>query len=735
LAHYFEGGKTIENWRLLRQGGVTRREGSRFIREVKNSTKDTILLPFEFSVDDAFVIEAGDMYFRFFKNKAPILTSAGGPAVEVASPYVEADLRTIHFTQSADVLFLFHGTYQQRRLSRVSDTNWQLNATTYTPPPSFEADTDISGGTVTLTPAATTGTGIVFTASGAVFYKGDIGRLIIFGASRAVIVGIGSSAGDPTSPNTIARCDILDAFPNTNPIAAGSWLLRLSPQGATLDPTIREPVGAIVTMVANVDTFRAADVGKFISIYGGLVKITSRTSATTVVGEIMSILIDATSANPPATAAGSWTLEESSWSASRGFPRTGEFLQGRLYQADTAAQPTTLWGSASDDFDSYAVGAFADNAVEYMMASRKINRIEWLTETDEIFIGTSGSEHRALGNQTDAPLGGDIIPNIKKTSGEGCAPMQPIVIGKRILFVDRSLQKVFMIGFDIQQDGFTPVELTVAAEHIAKGTVENSPSKFRLGHIAFQVRPDKRLYWVREDGELVTLTFLPEEKVIGFTRYVTDGLFQSVAVIPQAAGKPDQVWVIVKRTINGVDKRFVEVLDEQHESLSGRAWTSLQTDCAIVYSGAPATTIPGLSHLEGETVDVIADSGYRGTKVVTGGIIELDEEASVVEVGLHYDSDLETMRPAIQGQNIEGLPRSWDKAFVRLKSTLGGTVNDKDLRYVPDTLDTAGLFTGDQDARPEDGWGTEGRIRIQQTQPYPMTVLAAFGTLSLGDTD
>lgn len=146
LAAYFEGAASIENFVLLRQGGLDRRVGTRFVAEVKDSAKDAILLPFEVSVDESFVVEVGDKYMRFFKDKAPILNM--GIPVEIESPYEHTHVRRIHFTQSVDVLFLFHPQFFQRTLSHVDDLTWLLSPITYSPPPSFEADTDISQGTV-----------------------------------------------------------------------------------------------------------------------------------------------------------------------------------------------------------------------------------------------------------------------------------------------------------------------------------------------------------------------------------------------------------------------------------------------------------------------------------------------------------------------------------------------------------------------------------------------------------
>ena len=716
LAAYFEGGSVIENFRLMRQGGIQRRAGTRMIAEVKDSTKDTILLPFEFSVDDSYMLEVGDGYFRVFKNKAQVLS--GAVPVELVLPYVTADIRAIHITQSADVLFCFHGTYQQRKIGRVSDTSWSVTLQIANPPPSSEVDTDISGGTAQLTPGATTGTGVIFTTTFPAFLNADAGRQLISGSGRAIITAYTST--------TQVTADILDDFASTNPIVAGSWFVRLSPQ-TTLDPTIRAPVGASVTCVAGTNAFRTGDVGKYLLVYGGLIKITSRTSATTVVGTLLSVMSETTDANPAAAPAGAWTLEETSWSNTQGWPRTGEFYQGRLYQASTENLPIAFWASAADDFDNYAYGTVADASVEYVMAARKLNRIEWLSDNDSLMIGTAGSEHRATGSGNEnALIGGDTVPLVRRVSSQGSMPVQPIVSNRQTIFADRSTRKLYSLAWDLNQDGYDSSELTLLAEHITESGV-------RLGPMAFQQRVDPRLFFTREDGTLVSMTFFQKEKVIGFTRYVTDGTFEAVGVIPNASGGNDQVWVVAKRTINGATKRFVELLEEDHENLTERSWSSLQTDCAGVYHGASTTSIPA-THLEGETVDVIVAGEYIGQKVVSGGVITLTEAATEVEYGLHYTSTATTMRPAIKGENIEGVPRSWDKLSARLHQTKGGTINGKPITYPPTTLGVNALYTGDVKVTAQ-GWSTDGRVTIAQDQPYPMTVLALYGTLSVGDKD
>lgn len=782
LAAYFNGAKTLLNWLLFRQGGLKRRDGSRFVKEVKTSAKDTILIPFEFSVSVAYMLEFGDQYIRVYKNGAAVLTSAGGPQVEIASPYVEADLRDIHFTQSADVLYLFHPSYAQRKLSRVSDTSWTLSTIVFSPPPSFEADTDLAE---ILAPAANTGNGIVFYAASGIFLAGDVGRQIISGAGRAIIKTLVSavevtadiidafSATITAGPGTVTTVGTaltssvdhglavgnyvtltngpqageirrVTAIPTTTTatldaaytvdqgvgrtwnkvigIASGSWTLRGSPQ-VTLDPDKKEPVGTTVALVFGAAAMRSGDVGKLIKVYGGLIKLTIFTNSTTMTGEILSVLSDATTANPVAAAAGAWTLEVASWSSARGFPRTGEFYQGRLGQAATASEKTTFWLSASDDFENYATGSLAKNALQYAIAAKRVNQIEWLADRIDLFLGTAGAEFRAKGPGLDEPLGGDTIPDVRSQTGEGSAHIQPVIAGKQILFVDRSRKRIHALGFSVEEDSFQALEITDIAEHI-------TGSGIRLGPIGYASRPDPVLYFIRSDGQLVALTYFRLQQVVGFTRFTTDGTFEAVAVIPHPDGDRDQVWVIVKRTINGATKRYVEYFEDKASEFSARAWQSLQTDCAKIYDGAATVTITGLSHLEAKPCDVVADGSFAGQKTVASGQITLDTAASKVEVGLHYESKDVTMRPAIEGSVIEGLPRSWDKVFVRLKDTIGGKINGEWLPYAePGTV-----YEGDKEITGL-GWDTEGRITVEQTQPYPMSLLAVFGTLSVGGHD
>jgi hypothetical protein len=177
---YFAGAETLYNYLVLSQGGATRRPGTRFVAEVKDSSKAVRLLPFEFSTSQAYVLEFGDLYIRFYKDGAR-LESLGTP-IEVTSPYAAADLFTLDIRQVADVLYIMSASYATRKLERYSDTVWKLRTVTFLPPPSIEFG---ARPVATLTPSGTSGS-VTLTGSVAAFQNSDVGReVLVTGGTNA----------------------------------------------------------------------------------------------------------------------------------------------------------------------------------------------------------------------------------------------------------------------------------------------------------------------------------------------------------------------------------------------------------------------------------------------------------------------------------------------------------------------------------------------------------------------
>lgn len=211
LSKYFLSCRTLENFVCLTQGPAVKRSGTRFVAEVKDSSKATRLLPFEFNVEQAYIIEVGDQYMRFYRNEGRIESPPGTP-VEIATPYLEADLFQLKFAQSADILYITHKDYEPRKLSRTSHTAWTLTVIDFKDGPYLPINLETAD---TLTPSATTGSGITITAGGAhtPFASTDVGRpvrmlhsgtwgyaeITAFGSSTSVTADVKSDFGGTTA--------------------------------------------------------------------------------------------------------------------------------------------------------------------------------------------------------------------------------------------------------------------------------------------------------------------------------------------------------------------------------------------------------------------------------------------------------------------------------------------------------------------------------------------------------
>jgi hypothetical protein len=880
----FNAVRVEENFWGLPEGGVSRRPGTVYMGEVADSTKFTRALLFEYSTFDAFAIEASNLKFRFFKNRAQIMN--GGVPYEIASPYTEADLRDIHHEQSFDFLFLtsLNPAVDIQKLARIADDNWTVGNFNANPPPSFEADENLG---VIGAPNANTGTDIKFRVGTDQFLAGDVGRQIVAGTGRGtitaqtareltvdvldpfaatitasgktltssgvnvtstahgrsagefVILTAGAQSGEIRQIISVTNANVFvidDNFTvNQSPavayswtagFASGAWFLRLSPQTA-LQVNKKEPIGAQVNIGAGDPAFRASYVGKFLKLYGGLVKITEFTNSSTMKGVILSVLNDSTTADPPAAPAGSWRLQEASWSVSRGSPRTVSIHAGRLDFGGTLTQPNTFWGSSIHDVLNFAVGSLADSAYEYTLGGGQANPIQWLRSLTSLYIGTAKQEHFARGQGVDKPLGGDEIPYTAKISENGSMHVQPIVVDNAILMLQRFEQDVIVLAYSLDHSpdssSFVGSEPNLFSRQIGN-------MKFAVHPPAYAQKPFSMVFWLLTNGQLAGLTFKPRQEIQAWSRTKTrqGDEIESVAVVPHESGQRLTIYQIVKRTINGAVKRYWEYYEDDYvntdrvdpdTNLAGRfiipaatsgtginfqlggtgftwearhvgmiianlagtgraritaistlsvvvcdiltafpsvapiapgswklylaplvdrGWGSLQTDCAKIGKIlAGETSITGVNHLANETVDVIIGNTNIGQKTVSaGGVVTLDATEApnadtVYEVGLHYDSTLTTLRPAIPGEVTEGLKRSWPIVFVRVENTIGGKINGKPLkRQEGGARMYTGLlkFENLETADPYDG-----ALTITADQPYPCTVLGLSGTVAFGD--
>ena len=633
LAKYYNGCALLENMLILRFGGVVKRGGTKYIASAKHHDKTARLVRFEYSSEQAYVLEFGEYYIRFYKDQGQIMS--GGVPYEIATPYAEADLAGLYLeTQSADVLYITHDNFEPRKLMRLGHTDWRLEKVYINRQP---IDIDYWKPSATLTPGATSGLGVTFTASSGVFLLEDTTRYLNYGVCRAKIVSYISA--------TQVTADILINFPNTSPIASGSW--SLSGQGnakarympATLAGGIynyKYAEGDMFDFSTNpaADAWRSADVGKYFRALGGLVKISSFTNPQLVGVVVIKELPQFMQANSYLSI-GKFCIESPIWGAGN-YPRTCGLFQNRLLFGGSTSHPQTVWGSKTGDYEDFATGSKAADPFAFTICSGQANIIRWLAPLRELFLGTNNGEWRLSGGANGEAISAGNPPLVSQESANGVLSLPPLIIGRTVIYADRFGRSLFCINYQLKNDSYMSDDLTLMAPHILQPAVTG---------LAFAAKPHPIIWAPRSDGVLASLTTMPEHEVMGWARQITDGLVERVCTIPGTV--ETETWLLVKRTIGGATKRYIELLKSYDYGTDLKdAWF---VDSGLQYSGAPATVISGLDHLQGKTVAVFADGLKQTSKVVAGGQITLDTAASKVQVGLPYTAKLLTLNLNLPG--------------------------------------------------------------------------------------
>jgi hypothetical protein len=640
LTKYSSGCKTLENFIVYPHGAAARRPGTTFIAEVKNHNQKGRLIPFEFSTTQTYILEFGNQFIRIYKDQGQV--QSGGSAVEVATPYLEAELFQIKFAQSADVMYITHPNHATRKLTRTSHTSWTLTEVDFTNGPFQDSNTS----TTTLTPSGTTGS---------------------------------------------------------------------------------------VTITASASTFVSTDVNRLVRIGDGIAKITAFTSAT---------VVTATTSTDFANTNASSNFSLGAFSTTTGFPSCVTFFEQRLVFAGTTNQPQTIFFSKSGDYenmDANIGGTVADDdAIIYTIASNQVNAIRFMTATRTLIIGTAGGEFTVSGGGTDSAITPTNIL-IKKQSNHGAANVDAIAVGNATLFLQRAKRKIRELAYNFDVDGYLAPDMTILAEHVTEGGITQ---------MAYQQEPNQIIYAVRGDGELIGLTYQREQQVTAWHRHVFGGVFgsgkaicESVAVIP-TDDTEYEVYVIIKRTINGATKRYIEVLNTFDFTTTDNTTFNF-LDSQLSYSGSSTTTLSGLSHLEGQTVSILADGATHPDKVVSSGAITLDRAVTKAKVGLSYSSILQTMRLDAGSQNgtSQGKTKRIYEITIRLYESVGVEVGESltNMERIPfrtsaDPMDQ-GIppFTGDKAVEFRGNYDTDGFIFVRQTQPLPLTILSLYPELQTND--
>lgn len=678
LDRYPGGCKILENMLPLAQGPVTRRPPSRFVWPQKSMSQRAWLVPFEFSTVQAYMLEFGDQYIRFYKDKALItLTPQSITGITKANPAVVTYAGADNYSNGKKIkIAAVAGMHQvNNREFTVANVNAGANTFELSGINSSAYGTYVSGGEVAEIYE------IASPYTQADLFDADGRCRLRFAQSNDVLY----LAHPLYHPRTLSRSGhtnwTMAEFANQGGPSLGlnDTASQLAPSATTGSVTIELTVSSLG--VNGGIGFRAGDVGRLVRIKNGspaiwgTAKITAFTDATHVTASVLNAF-GGTGASP--------TFQMGLWNGVDGYPAAVAFHEDRLCWAGAGGAPQRVDMSMSGAYTDYypfdnTGSVLDDSAVARVISSGQANGIRDLVSSRSLLINTVGSEFAGGANSTAAPIAPDNFKATPQTK-HGSANVAAVSVGNGVLMLQRQGRRLRRQSFSLEQDSFVAADMSLLGGHTAKGGIMA---------MAYQQEPNSVVWAPRADGQVPTFTYQPDEQVLAWARQKFGGAFgsggavvESAAVIPGAG--QDQVWITVKRTIDSATVRYVEVLDDVPDEDADQA-DMFYGDSCLSYDGAPTDEVTGAWHLNGQQVVILADGAVHPRRTVANGRVELDGDYSTVHLGLPYRWTVQPMRFVVQGNigTAEGDKRRIDAATLRFYRS-GGVKIGRDLDHLLD---------------------------------------------------
>lgn len=733
LDRYAIGSKEMRNFYPYPYGGFSRRMGTFFVNEVKYSNKHTRLIPFIYSDKTAFMLEVGEKYIRVYRDGGIVMN--GDSPVEIETPYLENELDSLKYVQSADRMYIVHGNHHPKTLTRYSDTNWKLENVTIAKGP-FEKQNSTS---TTMYPSARSGH-VILTASAPVFKSTMVGSLIKLSQNIYGQVLVRHDAGGNYTSSPL-MCNGGWKFTVTDPATMTITIQVSNDNGLTWQDyrsySLDESYSA-VTDSGNIDHQCLMRVVESASSNGtadyyfscdpfianGFATITSILNNEQAEADVYTdnneYMYGFASTKPTMY----WSI--GAFNDEYGYPSTIAFYQDRLYYGSTKHSPLSIWGSVVGDYDNFYVNETPKDAdaVSYSLNSGSINQPKSMISMRILLAFTSSSEWQISGGASGNAITPSNILAVQQSS-HGICDLDPIMIEDRALFVPHLANSVRDIAYDYSLDSYRGDDQTLYNRDLFENHSIISWCK--------QTSPDNLLWVVRDDGKLLSLTYVYTQKVCSWARHDTDGNYEVAASIP--GKKQDEVYFIVKRKINGRMRRYIEIMAHKEDKC--------YLDCASRGTfDKEIKTVRNMDYLEGRAVTFVGDNSYAGEGVVSNGTVELNYPVKKVILGLPYESDFKTLDIQVPRQDGTSFGRNkkLSHLIVKVKDTFGGMVGVNNYnRMMPIKMAPPPIIggvpeelSGDYKVEPASGYEPNAYITIKQDKPYPMTVLKLCAEVAIG---
>jgi len=791
-----QGAATMRNFIAKPQGPAQNRPGFAFVREVKNSTKATRLIPFTFNTTQTMVLEFGDGYFRFHTQGQTLFYSDGAawnggtsyavgdiakynnvnyyaktahsnsqppnatnwyalptnPNIyEIPHSYAEADLFDVHYVQSADVLTLVHPLHPPKELRRLSATKWEL-------------------------------------------------RVIDFGSPIAAPTGVSVSSYIPSSTSTNSDTYVDHEYVVT---AVKSNLVDESNQSSAASVSNN----IFVTGAKNTITWNAVSGATRYRVYkqqGGIYGFLGETTTTTLVDDNISPDFSRT---PP--------IHENDFVGTGNYPGAVSYFEQRRVFAGTNNAPQNIWmtKSGTESNMSFGLPIRDDDRIEFRVAAREANTIRHIVPLTNLLMLTGSAEWRVTSVNSDAITPTSI--SVKPQSYVGANNSQPVIVNNSLVYGAARGGHVRELGYNWQANGFITGDLSLRAPHLF--------DNFTIVDMSLSKSPIPIVWAVSSNGKLLGLTYVPEQQIGAWHQHDTDGLFESVACVSE--GNDDVTYCIVKRIIEGSEVRYVERMGTR---LFATQRDNFFVDCGATYNGTNTDTnrtvtvsggtnytkgetvtvtvnynlfnappsvadkndaivivdgttlyrltilgtssqtvatakldkdlpaplrntaittyevardkISGLSFLEGKKLNILADGAVHPQRTVSSGEISLERAASVVHLGLPYESDLNTLPMALQVEAFgQGRVKNLNHVWLRVLESSGifaGPSAEKLVEAKQRTTEPYGtppnLKTQDIKIMLTPEWQDNGQLFVRQSDPLPLTIVGLTLEVAMG---
>ena len=433
-------------------------------------------------------------------------------------------------------------------------------------------------------------------------------------------------------------------------------------------------------------------------------------------------------------------------SGNSGAPSVPAFYQERLVLAAPYQGPQEFFMSRPGspyDFD-ISFPSQDDDAITGSIVSSTLNSIKSMIPMPTGLIILSDRQAWLVnGGGNQAPVTPTTI-QANSQAYNGASDVPPIVANYDILYVQNKSAAVRDLTFNFYTQIFTGTDISVLSSHLFYG--------FTIKEWSWAEEPYKTVWAVRNDGVMLSLAFMKEQEVVGWSHHDTQGLFKSTASVVEpvtlsngTVAPLDAVYFVVQRTINGTITQYIERMAERF--FNGQAKNAWCVDAALKYSGAPLTTFSGLTHLVGMTVTGLADGAVISPQTVSAaGTITLATAASLVTIGLAYTCNLQTLRLDTGDPTIQGKRKKIPAVTVRVQDTLGLSIGGDFTTLVPMkdlVVNNVGsmsnhvvmdLVTDDARTLVDPRWTVQGQYCIQQALPLPATILGVIPEIDVGDT-